>query len=699
MDGFIAHNDEWARMLKKKRILAFSEQFRRQQRRYATLMLCSVFSAGLATVIIAKEAMTNELLDLDIIQLMNITVTSVAKKEQHLADAAAAVYVISQEDIRRSGVTTIPDALAMAPGLQVAKSSASTWSIASRGFGGYTSNKLLVLMDGRSLYSPAYSGTFWDAQNMLLEDIDRIEVIRGPGATMWGANAVNGVVNIITKKAQDTQGGLIRFGAGDQEKIGAAGRYGGKLGDNAYGRMYLTYNDHGSNVLRNSELDAHDSWQPAQGGFRLEGSPSSSREWTLQGDLYENDKDATTFPYWDMQRGILTQKASSGTVGGGNLLGRWRQELAPGQELSLQAYYDRTSREEEYFQMWFDTFDVDLQYETPLGQRQKITLGAGYRYIKSEFDETGLLSLPDREDGLFSAFAQDELSLVSDVLWLIAGSKYEHNEYSHSEWQPSAKLLWKPAADHSFWTSAARAVRTPTALDQDGQVTIGLFNTGYGVGRLALTGNSDFESETVFAYEAGTRWQACKTISFDLSLFYNQYDKLYTVKPTVSPYGYDLVFINGMKGDSYGAELVANWKAASWLSLAFTYSYLEMNLALDDPAGLPALKEYLVDSSPRHQASLRSSFMLADDWQLNLWLRYVDAITCRDSTNLVQSTIDIDRYFLVDANIIWTPMKNLEVMLAAQNMLDNSQLQYASEVIVPPTEIERGVYGKITYRF
>lgn len=685
-------------MRKSNSELTVSGRIRRHRRRSLSLLVCLALITNL-TPAAAKAAAANELLDWDITQLMNITVTSVAKKEQHLADAAAAVFVISQEDIRRSGVTTLPDALAMAPGLQVAKSSAATWSINARGFGGYTSNKLLVLMDGRSLYSPAYSGTFWDAQNMLLEDIERIEVIRGPGATMWGANAVNGVINIITKKAKDTQGGLVRFGAGNEEKIMAAGRYGAKLSDSTYGRMYLTYNDHGSNELSQSGLDAHDSWRPAQGGFRLDGSPGSSGEWTVQGDLYKNDKDATTFPYWDMQRATLTRKTSNGTVGGGNLLGRWHQELAPGQELSLQAYYDRTSREEEYFQMWFDTFDVDLQYETPLGQRQKITLGAGYRYIKSEFDETGLLSLPDREDGLFSAFAQDEISLVGDVLWLIAGSKYEHNEYSHSEWQPSAKLLWKPVVDHSFWASAARAVRTPTALDQEGRVTIGLFNSGYGIGRLALTGNSGFESETVFAYEAGTRWQVCQTLSFDLSLFYNQYDKLYTVNPAVSSYGYDLVFINGMKGDSYGAELVANWKAASWLSLTFTYSYLEMDLTLDDPAGISALKEYLVDSSPRHQASLRSSFMLADDWQLNLWLRYVDAITCRDSTNLVQATIDIDRYFLVDANIIWTPMKNLEVLLAAQNMLDNSQLQFASEVIVPPTEIERGVYGKITYRF
>ena len=241
--------------------------------------------------VVAAPTGGNEYLDMDLAQLMNITVTSVAKKEQRLSDAPAAVFVITQEDIRRSGVTTVPEALAMAPGLQVARVSASTWSVASRGFSGFTSNKLLVLMDGRSVYSPAFSSTFWDEQNTLIEDIERIEVIRGPGATMWGANAVNGVINIITRKAQDTHGTLVRFGAGTEERLTAGGRYGGRISDTASGRLYLTYDDHAGNELADSGADAHDSWQPAQGGFRLDGNPDASREWTLQGDLVHNDGD------------------------------------------------------------------------------------------------------------------------------------------------------------------------------------------------------------------------------------------------------------------------------------------------------------------------------------------------------------------------------------------------------------------------
>ena len=648
---------------------------------------------------VAASDMVNEYLDLDITQLMDISITSVSKKAQPLADAAAAIFVITQEDIRRSGVTTIPEALAMAPGLHVARISSSSWSVSARGFGGYTSNKLLVLMDGRSLYSPIYSGIFWDVPNTLLEDIDRIEVIRGPGATMWGANAVNGVVNIITKKAEDTQGGLLRLGGGDQERVTAGARYGGKVSDTAFGRIYLSYNDHAGNVLKDSDVDAYDSWQPVQGGFRLDGKPKATSEWTLQGDLYQIDKEQITFPYWTTTPPYISAQKSSADLEGGNLLGRWRETLASGDVLTLQAYYDRTSRMENYFQFSHDTVDFDLQYETRLGQWQNLTMGTGYRYVAIDLENTFMLAIPDHDDSLFNAFVQDEIGLVPDVLSLTLGTKYEQNDYSGSEWQPSAKLLWRPGGDHSFWASVARAVRTPTALDQEGRVVIGLVETPAGIGTVALTGSKDFESEVVIAYEAGTRWQANRALSFDLSLFYNDYSKLYTVNPQASPLGYDLVFVNGMEGESQGVELTANWKATPWWSLIFTYSYLTMDMTLDDQTGITSMMDYFSNGSPRHQGSVRSSFILSQDWQLNLWLRYVDDIIGLDSTDLVSSTIDIDSYFLLDANIIWTPMKNVEVMLAGQNLLTGKQLQYTAEVVVPPTEIERGIYGKITWRF
>ncbi len=306
--------------------------------------------------LLASGESGNEFLDMDISQLLNVTITSVSKKEQRLSDAAAAVFVITQEDIRRSGVTHIAEALAMAPGLQVARISASKWSVSSRGLAGYTSNKLLVLMDGRTVYSPAYSGTFWDMQNTLLEDIDRIEVIRGPGGTLWGANAVNGVINIITKKSSDTLGGIVRAGVGDQETLQGGGRYSGKLNDSTDGRVYLTYNNRDSNTLSDRDGDANDGWQSFQGGFRLDGQ----RREVVSG----------------LCRGIFT-----------------------------------------------------------------------------------------RTDDLFNAFIQDEIKLIEDKLSLTLGTKWEHNDYTGSEWQPSGRLLFKPLDNHSIWASVARAVRTPTIVE------------------------------------------------------------------------------------------------------------------------------------------------------------------------------------------------------------------------------------------
>lgn len=650
----------------------------------------------------ATGAEVNEFLDMDISQLMSVMVTSASKKAQNLSDVPAAIFVVSQEDIRRSGATTIPEVLAMAPGIQVAQISASKWSVSSRGFPGFTSNKLLVLIDGRSIYSPGYSGSFWDSQNTMLEDVDRIEVIRGPGGTVWGANAVNGIINIITKSAKDTQGGLVRMGAGSQGMFTSGARYGGKVGETAHGRFYLTANDYPSNTLMGGDADAHDGWRPAQGGFRLDGAPHDHAEWTLQGDLLDNDEEMTIFPDWLDHAPYLAIREDAAAITRSNLLGRWRQEVDADSALTVQAYYDHNNfdMEDDSYRQQFETVDLDLQYETSVGKRQNLTTGAGFRSVQSDFDDNFILHFPDRNDALYSAFLQDEINLLPDLLWLTLGSKYEHNDYSGSEWQPSAKLLWKPKPRHSLWASAARAVRTPTPMEQYGRVVVGAYPTPLGTGTAAFIGNPDFASETVVAYETGYRWQASPTLSFDLALFYNDYDELYSLQQGLAVPNIELQFVNGIEGGGYGFETAVDWKAASWLSFVFTYSYLELDLSLRDASGFEPLVDYYSHLSPTHQASARASIALARDWQLNLWLRYVDAVSCRDSSNLLASTpVDIDAYTLFNANLIWTPIKNLEVMLAVQNLLNSSQLQYAMEYVTPPTEIERGVYGKVTWRF
>ena len=670
--------------------------------------LCLCFNMSYEKVY-ATGDQDNEFLDMDISQLMNITITSLAKKEQPLSDAAAAVFVITQEDIRRSGVTTIPDALAMAPGLQVAKISASKWSVSSRGFAGYTSNKLLVLIDGRSVYSPAYSGTFWDMQNTLLEDIDRIEVIRGPGGTLWGSNAVNGVINIITKKSSDTLGGLVRVGGGDQENMQGGARYGAKLNDSTYGRAYLTYNDRDSNSIAyvggdpsHSGIDANDDWQSFQGGFRLDGQLQARSEWTVQGDLYQNREDQVLFPYWIETPPYLTENLSDIDANGANILGRYRKEFSGNSALTVQAYYDYNDREEAYYRQTFKTVDIDMQYETKIGARNSLTVGGGYRQVKGEFDGSFQIDLSneDTTDDLYNAFVQDEINLIADKLWLTLGAKWEHNDYTDSEWQPSGRLLWKPVANHSLWTSVARAVRTPSILEHNGRILATSYPPPLGFGPVYFKGNKDFESEDVIAYEAGYRWQASTELSFDLAVFYNDYEKLYGLDQVLSPSGLSYTFVNSEEGESRGFEFAADWKPASWLSMVFTYSYLDMEVTTKDlVTGQRTSDGFVVGFSPKHQASVRSSIDFAKNWQTNLWLRYTDEISARNSVSLLSESISLEDYFIFDANLVWKPTKNVEIMLAVQNMFNDGQLQYVSEIITPATEIERSVYAKLTYRF
>ncbi len=669
-----------------------------------TLILAQVLLLHGASSALASSETLDQYLDMDLDQLMQVTITSVAKKPQSLADTAAAVFVITQEDIRRSGVTNIPQALAMAPGLQVLQISASKWSIAARGFGGYTSNKLLVLMDGRSLYTPAYSGTFWDVQNTLLEDVDRIEVIRGPGGTIWGANAVNGVINIITKKARDTEGTLLRARVGTGERFGAAARQGGKLGEATYGRLYLMGSDVDDNVLSqntfsNGDDNANDDWRNLQTGFRLDGTVNKDDKWTLQGDLYKIDGDQIVFPFWLDASPFLTADYGDYTASGANIIGSWQHRFENDNVFTFKTYYDNNSRSEAYYEDTFNIFDLDLQYEMALGTWNNLTMGLGFRHVDGDFEDNFQLSLPDQTQDLYSTFLQDQITLVDRLLWLTLGTKYEHNDFSGSEWQPSARLLWKPDEDQSIWAAVARAVRTPSMLERNGRVTLATFPTPLGTARSSLRGDSSFNSETLIAYEAGYRWQARRNLSFDIAAFINDYEHIYAIMPNSNPFDFDLHFMNAQHGTGHGVELAANWRTSPWLSFNFTYTWQELDLEMQDPSiQVGALSPSPVANSPAHQAAVRTSIDLTENWQCNLWLRYVNQFTGRLTTN-TQTDIDIPTQFFFDANLTWKPAKNVEIMLAGQNLIEDNHLQYVAELIVPPTEIERIIYAKVTWSF
>src|SRR6202165_2341930 len=398
--------------------------------------------------------------------LMNLQVTSVSKRAQKLADAAAAIFVITQDDIRRSGASSIPEALRMAPGLEVARIDENKWAIGSRGFNGRFDNKLLVLIDGRSVYTPLFSGVYWNVQDVLLEDIDRIEVIRGPGATLWGANAVNGVINIISKKTKDTQSAVVTAGAGSEERGSGGFRYGSKIGDTSY-RAYGKYFNWGPSVYP-SGMTAHDGWDALRGGFRADWTPAGADSLTLQGDIYRS-KYGETLTGPSLSSPYSGTCPNNGKYSGGNILGRWNHS-SEGSSMSLQMYYDNmTIADNSLFVDHQNIFDMDFQHGFHVGDSQQFVWGLGYRSIRDRNDSSFSVSLQPNQVTLnhFSAFVQDEISLVDNRLRLTFGSKFEHNDFTGFEVQPNARLLWTLTPNQSVWTAVSRAVRTP-ALTEEG---------------------------------------------------------------------------------------------------------------------------------------------------------------------------------------------------------------------------------------
>src|SRR5712664_1687432 len=446
--------------------------------------------------------------------LMNMQVTSVSKRTQKVADAAAAIFVITQEDMRRSGATSIPEALRLVPGLQVARIDQNKWAIGSRGFNGRFDNKLLVLIDGRSVYTPLLSGVYWNVQDVMLEDVDRIEVIRGPGATLWGANAVDGVINIITKSAKLTQGAGVTAGAGTEERAAGGVRYGGKLGDNTYYRAYTKYFDWGPSAYPLG-MTAHDGWDALRGGFRADWTPAGANSLTLQGDIYRTRFDET-LTVASLSAPYSNTFPNDGKYSGGNILGRWNH-TSEGSSMSLQMYYDNTTI--IYHNLLGDNqniLDIDFQHGFHIGDSQQFVWGVGYRSIRDKNDASFTVSLQPNQVTLnqFSTFLQDEISLVDNRLQITLGSKFERNEFTGFEIEPNARLLWNLTPNQSIWTAVSRAVRTPALTEEGLRLNSAVIPPGtppnpspFLPAVVAVFGSHQFNSEDLLAYELGYRAQ------------------------------------------------------------------------------------------------------------------------------------------------------------------------------------------------
>src|SRR5467141_61057 len=633
--------------------------------------------------------------------LMNLQVTSVTKHTQKVADAAAAIFVITQEDIRRSGATSIPEALRLVPGLEVARIDQNKWAIGSRGFNGRFDNKLLVLIDGRSVYTPLFSGVYWNVEDVMLEDVDRIEVIRGPGATLWGANAVNGVINVITKKAKSTQSAVVTAGAGTEERAAGGVRYGGKLGDNTYYRAYTKYFDWGPSAYP-SGMTAHDGWDSLRGGFRADWTPAGANSLTVQGDIYRTRFDET-LTVASLSAPYSNTFPNDGKYSGGNILGRWNH-TSEGSSMSLQMYYDNTTISDHYlFGDHQNILDIDFQHGFHIGDSQQFVWGLGYRSIHDKNNPSFTVSLQPNQVTLnqFSTFVQDEISLVDNRLQITLGSKFERNEFTGFEIDPNARLLWNLTPNQSIWTAVSRAVRTP-ALTEEG---LRLNSTVIPPGPsnpfptvVAVFGSHQFNSEDLLAYELGYRVQATKNLSLDIATFYNKYSNLRTAEPGApflegSPAPTDVVipFVAGnkMSGGTYGVELFADWKVVPKWRLVGSYSYLQMDIHKNADSQDPT-PDNPNGSSPRHQWYLRSSIDLPKHFEQDTTLRFVDHLP----------SLNVPNYYSLDAHLGWRPVTSLELSIGGQNLLDNQHLEFIPDFInTSPTVVKRSIFGSITLKF
>jgi iron complex outermembrane receptor protein len=645
-----------------------------------------------------------DLTELSLEDLMNMRVTSTSRRPQSVAESAAAVFVITQEDIRRSGVTSIPEALRMVPGVEVARIDANKWAISVRGFNGRFANKLLVMIDGRSVYTPLFSGVLWDAQDTVLADIDRIEVVRGPGASLWGANAVNGVINIVTKRARDTQGGLLVAGGGTEEQGFSTLRYGGELNDETHYRAYVKYFNRDSQEFID-DGDAADDWQVGRAGFRMDWEPDGPDALTVQGDIYRGVV-GTTGRIFSLTAPFSQTVNTDDDIFGANLLGRWTHDFEDGSDMALQVYYDLVSGDELGIQLAEQTFDVDFQHHLEVGERNDIIWGLGYRLIAADFEDSFTVSLDDehRTDHLLSAFVQDEITLSEDELRLTLGSKFEYNTYTGFEIQPTARLLWTPDPRQSVWLAASRATRTPSQAEDSIALNSVLDpadpNNPFPVPlQLSVLGNPDQRSEEVIAFEVGYRVNPITDLSFDIAAFYNIYDDLASVEarpplqiifPCPTPPFCILgnsQFDNLGSGESYGFEVATDWRLESWWRLQGAYTYLHLDLDHDGPGGFTVHAE---DRDPNHQVSLRSAFDLGEDWELDFWGRYVSELEERG----------VDPYFTFDVRLGWRPVDGVELAIVGQNLASDDQLEFTPELVdTTPTEVQRSVYGKVTVNF
>lgn len=673
-------------------------------------LLIAVSGACLGRPALAGEpgdaSSLNDLSRMSLEQLAKVEVTSVSKEPQKLLQAASAIQVITSDEIRRYGATSLPQALRLADNLEVAQISSNDWAISARGFNANLANKLLVLIDGRAIYTPLYGGVLWNVQDYPLADIDRIEVISGPGGTLWGANAVNGVINIITKSATQTQGAYAQVSAGNVLEEQGVARYGWELANNVYMRVYGKYTGRGDE-LTEAGADANDAGHMGRAGFRMDTQLPGPDQFTLQGDLYDGTQDAAL--------------AGTELLSGGHILGRWTRSRSADSGMSLQLYYDHTYLSLPYaaspasppYYSGFpasaltdslDTYDVAYQDQFTWGERQKVVWGLGYRFTHEIDHDLNIVRFlpPALNQSLYNGFAQDAVAL-GDGLTLTLGSKVEHNDYTGLEIEPNVRLQWNPDASQLVWGAVSRAVRTPSRYDRDLNVPTGLVNppAPFQFPASYLTGSKDFVSEKLIAYEVGYRVLLGSRLSGSLSAYYNDYSDLRSTTATattsVYPFPFPVYFQNNLEGETHGLELTGAYQILDWWQVHAGYDLLLEDLRVK-PGQTDAAGAANETADPKDQFSLRSSMNLPHQVSFDAALRWVDTLYMNHGPTSGPVIGTVPSYYELDARLAWRPFPRLELSLTGHNLLHAAHVEYGFPD--PAREqIARSVFGRITWGY
>ncbi len=668
-------------------------------RRIVCVFLATIFSLSVVYQASAIDSGDGhpDLFDLGIENLMDLEVTSVSKREEKLFEAATAVHVITKEDIRRSGAQSIPEALRLATGMEVARINGNQYAISARGQNEMFSDKLLVLMDGRALYTPTFAGVWWVAQNYPMEEIERIEVIKGPGATLWGSNAVNGVINIITKTAENSQGLLVTAGTSSEENAFTTLRYGVASGDNMFSKFYAMASGRDGGADEDGS-DKNDGRELYQAGFKTEWKMDNEGRLTFQGDIYDIDAQAEGAVF-TIPGEPLSHYERTNNYFGGNLLMLYTRQLNDFTKLKTQLYYDHTNINTNIFGEKRNTYDAEVQLDTEPLNRHKLSIGAGYRYTEDSVADTVILQMKDDEYSLTNIFAQDEVTLIEERLKLILGVKFEENTYTGWETMPNIRMVWTDEL-WTLWGAVSRAVRLPYRAEDD--VSINLFSgpEEMVVGR--VIGDGRGESEKMIAYEAGFRVRPAHNFFIDIALYYDDYDDIMssyqgTPFPEASPapphYVLPVYLDNIYDGETHGLDLTMEWTPAVWLKFSAGYTYTEMNIDVKSEFKSDrTLKSagWLEGESPRNRFTFRTYTDLPHNVEFDAMLYYKD--------ELPGVGHDVDSYTRLDLRLGWKPVDSFDISVIGMNLLDKEHWEHEDSYFEQRSAIERSVLLKVTYR-